>query len=187
MTAGADPLILTLRMDEASFAHFDGLRRRHFPAARNLIPAHLTLFHQLPGEQGPAIAARLREVARTTPAFGLEVTGLRFLGRGVAYGLDSEPLAKLRAGLAETWSDWLAPQDRQGFRPHITVQNKVPPEVAHALHAELASGFAPFTIRATGLLLWHYRGGPWEAAGTFPFGDALSQQSTGVGSNRTCD
>ena len=50
------PLILTLAFDEATFARFDGLRRRHFPDALNLIPAHATLFHHLPGEEERGIA-----------------------------------------------------------------------------------------------------------------------------------
>ncbi len=34
-----DPLILTLQMEAAAFAAFDGLRRRHFPETLNHIPA----------------------------------------------------------------------------------------------------------------------------------------------------
>ncbi len=49
------PLILTLQLDERSFAFFDEQRRRYFPKERNFIPAHLTLFHALPGEQLAAI------------------------------------------------------------------------------------------------------------------------------------
>jgi len=156
---------------------FDGLRRRHFPAERNFIPAHLTLFHQLPGEELADIAARLHEITREAPPLSLAVTGLRLLGRGVAYSLESEVLAALRARLARHWSDRLTPQDRQGFRPHITVQNKVSPEAARTLQVALADGFTPFTAQGTGLLLWRYRGGPWEAAGTFRFGGALSPQN----------
>ena len=58
------PLILTLGFDAASFTHLDAMRRRHFPAERNFIPAHLTLFHHLPGEREQDIAATLRSVAR---------------------------------------------------------------------------------------------------------------------------
>ena len=47
----ARPLIVTLKLDAASFARLDGLRRTHFPAAINRLSAHLTLFHHLPGER----------------------------------------------------------------------------------------------------------------------------------------
>lgn len=172
----ADPLILTLAFDDACFAYFDALRRRHFPAERNFIPAHLTLFHNLPGARGTAIEARLRAVAGETPPLALCVAGLRFLGRGVAFAIESEALAALRGRLAGEWADILTLQDRQNFRPHVTIQNKVLPQAARALHEALAPDFKPFMVEGTGLLLWRYRGGPWETAGTFPFARALSQQ-----------
>jgi hypothetical protein len=40
--------ILTLQLDPTAQAHFEALRQQHFPPALNHIPAHLTLFHQLP-------------------------------------------------------------------------------------------------------------------------------------------
>ncbi|KQT52956.1 MULTISPECIES: 2'-5' RNA ligase family protein [unclassified Aureimonas] len=165
------PLILTLRFDAESFALFDGLRRRHFPKARNHIPAHLTLFHHLPGEAEPEIAARLKEVAVATPRLPLAITGLRFLGYGSAYVVESAELSGLRADLAASWRDRLTPQDAQAFRPHITIQNKAPAPTAKALFAELDTAFRPFEATATGLLLWRYRGGPWDAAGEFAFAD----------------
>lgn len=146
------------------------MRRRHFPPARNHIPAHLTLFHKLPGAEQTAIAATLRRTAERAAAFAMEVRGLRFLGFGVAYDIRSPDLDALRADLAATWKDWLTPQDAQGFRAHITIQNKAKAEEAKALHEALAGSFQPFFIDATALLLWHYRGGPWEAAGRFAFG-----------------
>lgn len=164
------PLILTLAMDERSFTRLDGLRRTHFPAALNHIPAHLTLFHKLPGDRLEEIAARLGELARTQPPLELHATGVRLLGRGVAYQLDPGKLSSLRRKLAADWEAWLTPQDRQGFRPHVTVQNKVTPAAAKALHAELSASFQRFPIDGTGLLLWRYLGGPWKLELSVPFG-----------------
>jgi 2'-5' RNA ligase len=166
----AAPLILTLALDEASFARFDGLRRRHFPAERNFIPAHLTLFHHLPAEEERSVLDDLRAACAALAPFDLSVTGLRSLGRGVAFTLESRDLASLRAGLARRWEPWLGPQDRQKHQPHVTVQNKADPADARALLEELRAGFAPFTVRGEGLHLWRYRGGPWEAAATVRFG-----------------
>ena len=162
-------LILTLGFDAESFARLDADRGAHFPPDRNLIPAHLTLFHALPGEEIAAVTARLAEVTAATPPLRLRISGLRFLGRGVAYEVEAPALRALRATLTEGWRDWLKPQDRQGWRPHVTVQNKVAPEHARATLAGLQAGFAPWDATGEALLLWHYRGGPWEAAGTFPF------------------
>jgi hypothetical protein len=99
----------------------------------------------------------------------IDVVGLRPLGRGVAYTLESAALSRLRDDLADRWRAWLTAQDRQKHQPHVTVQNKVDPTAARALLAELQAAFTPFTARAEGLHLWRYRGGPWESLETVPF------------------
>jgi 2'-5' RNA ligase len=162
------PLIVTLKLDTDTFARFEHLRRKHFPAKLNHLSAHLTLFHHLPGEERDKVEADLRAVAPTA-AVELQVTGLRSLGRGVAFEIVSPPLSSLRAELARRWAHWLTPQDRQGFRPHVTVQNKVPVEEARALKALLEAGFSPFMARGEGLLLWRYLGGPWALEAEVPF------------------
>ena len=163
------PLILTLRFDDASFARFDGERRRHFPHGRNLVPAHLTLFHHLPGERLGEIRDVLSALAAGQSAFTLAVSALRFLGQGTAYGIESAELETLRAGLAARWQKDLTRQDAQRFRPHVTIQNKTPAAQAKSLFEALDAEFRRFEAGATGLLLWHYRGGPWDAAGEFRF------------------
>jgi hypothetical protein len=164
------PLILTLGFDPATFERFDGERRRHFPEALNHIPAHATLFHHLPGEEERGVTETITALARTVPPPEVAVTGLRFTGRGVAYVLESEALSQFRARLAKSFEASLTAQDRQGWRPHVTVQNKVTPERARALHADLQAGFAPFRFTSPGVLLWRYLGGPWEAAARIRFG-----------------
>jgi 2'-5' RNA ligase len=166
------PLILTLELDEAAFADFDGQRRRHFPEALNRIPAHVTLFHHLPGEEERGVVETLAAEVLAEGSMPVAVTGLRFTGRGVAYALESSRLSALRGRLAAAFAPWLTAQDRQGYRPHVTVQNKVSPEEARALHRELEAAFVPREIAGTGLLLWRYLGGPWEARGRFRFGGA---------------
>lgn len=168
MTSDA-PLILTLAFGDRSFAFFDDQRRRYFPLQRNFIPAHLTLFHKLPAEHEPVIVTALHAAANGRSEIVLDVTGLRSLGRGVAYSLASPALAQLRLSLAKQWALWLTLQDRQKHQPHVTIQNKVDPRDASALLADLAASFKPFTATGTGLDLWRYRGGPWEKAASFPF------------------
>ncbi len=165
----AAPLILTLRLDERSFAFFDGQRRRYFPPERNFIPAHLTLFHALPGEHLGTIQQDIEVRVSDQKPFSLDVTGLRPLGRGVAYVLASADLTDMRRHFALLWNDWLKPQDRQNHNPHVTVQNKVHPSAARALLEELSDGFQPFEVTAVALDLWWYRGGPWERAQAYPF------------------
>ncbi len=169
--ASESPLILTLKMDDLSQERFDRLREEHFPKNRNFIPAHLTLFHKLPGEREREISGVLEDLCRQREPFALTVTDLVFMGRGVGYKLESSALPALRKRLADEWWPWLGAQDRKGFRPHVTVQNKVPPEEARALHRQLEASFAPFEVGAEGLLLWRYLGGPWERLGSYGFGE----------------
>ena len=164
------PLIVTLALDQASQVTFDRLRAAHFPPERNHLAAHVTLFHALPGEHEDAVRQDLAELARRTP-YGVRVAGLRSLGRGVAYVLESAELAATREELARRWAPWLTPQDRQRHSPHVTVQNKVPPDGARALLQELQRDFAPYDVTATGLALWRYLGGPWEPLGVERFSE----------------
>jgi len=163
------PLILTLALHADDQARFERLRALHFPADRNVIPAHVTLFHHLPGPELPAIQQTLEHRCAAMPPFSVAASGLRFLGRGVAYALQAPELTALRADLAKAWHGWLTPQDQQGYRPHVTIQNKATPEAARILQQNLQAAFAPFTVRAEGLLLWRYLGGPWEAVGRHAF------------------
>ena len=167
------PLVLTLRLDEAAQARFDALRQAHFPAERNHLQAHVTLFHALPGEHEDEVRADLEASARR-PAYDVDVVRVRSLGRGVAYDLRSAELAAQRADLARRWQPWLTPQDARPHAAHVTVQNKVTPEQARALLRELVAGFAPYAVRATGLALWRYLGGPWEPLGTYRFSPAAT-------------
>ncbi|MCW4114195.1 2'-5' RNA ligase family protein [Aurantimonas sp. MSK8Z-1] len=164
------PLIMTLALDEASLTRFEAVRRRLFPPERNRVPAHLTLFHKLPGAARATVVSVLYASAEQTLPFDVDVTGVRFIGRGNAFALDSPRLLDLRLRLAQRFAEWLTPQDRQPFQPHVTVQNKVDAGRARQDHAELCAAFSPWTSRAIGLDLWHYRGGPWERAASFSFG-----------------
>ncbi|SNS30199.1 2'-5' RNA ligase [Geodermatophilus pulveris] len=163
------PLVVTLLLEPGAQERFDRLRAAHFPAGRNRLAAHVTLFHALPGEQEGAVSADLADAARRPP-FDVAVTGVRSLGRGVAYTLDAPELTALRAGLAAAWDHWLTPQDRQRHAPHVTVQNKVQPAAARALHDRLAAEFTPYRAGARGLGLWRYLGGPWAPVAEHPFG-----------------
>jgi hypothetical protein len=164
-----DPLVLTLMLDADTQAWLDGLRRAHFPPERNLVPAHVTLFHALPGAEFEPVLAAIAAECRGAAPGAVRIGPPRFLGRGVALDVSAPAVAALRARLAARWRERLSPQDRQGWRPHATVQNKVGADRARALHAELSASLPVREGCAEGLLLWRYRGGPWEPAGSFAF------------------
>lgn len=167
MSAGAGeapppaPIIVTALLGAADHAALTAERRRYFPPERNHLDAHLTLFHHLPPSSAPELARRLRE-ATAGPPPEARLSGLISLGKGVAYRVESPGLAVIRAELCEAFVGLLTPQDRAGWRAHVTIQNKVAPEVARALLSELQVGFTPRPLAIAGLAAWWYRGGPWE-------------------------
>ena len=163
------PFVLTLKLDDRSFAFFDDLRRRHFPPGRNAVPAHLTLFQQLPGGRTREIKALLSSLAARQKPLALTVREVKAIGKGVAYFFDAPALMALREGLAEEWWPSLTDQDRAPYWPHVTVQNKVAPKAANALARQLASQFQAFQVTGTGLILWRYLGGPWQLERDFRF------------------
>ncbi|ADW70454.1 2'-5' RNA ligase family protein [Granulicella tundricola] len=158
--------ILTLALDPASQDLFDRLRKAHYPPKLNQIAAHLTLFHKLP--QTEAVQAYVASAA-VQESFTMRVTGLRSLGRGVAYSLHSDELQAIHRQLSTGFAEHLTAQDKQKFWPHVVVQNKASGEEARELKLKLELEFREFDVQATGLQLWRYLGGPWELAATYTF------------------
>lgn len=164
----AGPLIITAEPGAEEFAWLDGLRRTHYPADRNRVPAHLTMFHALPPSVEAELRGRLaRLVQGRPPQAWLE--GLMNLGGGVAYRVVSPDLDEMREELARAFHGMLTAQDSAGWRPHVTVQNKVAPRVARALQETLERDFRPRPLSITGLALHRYLGGPWEPLATYRF------------------
>lgn len=163
------PIIVTALLAPRDFAWADRLRGAHFPPERNRLRAHLTLFHHLPPGIVRELGDLLRDLARQAPP-AARIASLVSLGRGVAFVVDSPGLHEIRAHLADRFAPLLMPQDRAGWRPHITVQNKVEPNVARALIDELRPDFTSRPLVLAGLAAWWYRGGPWEPIGAWAFG-----------------
>lgn len=163
------PIIITAQMARREQAHFDGLRRAHFPAERNHVPAHITLFHHLPPTHWPEIRTRLAGLARENAPPAAMLSGIMLLGRGVAYRVECPSLHNIRDELANDLAGLLTPQDQARPIFHITVQNKVEPATAKALFTHLSAGFAPRPLSLTGLAACYYRGGPWETIQSWSF------------------
>lgn len=163
------PLIVTAELSPADFAWLDAQRRRHFPPERNQIAAHLTMFHALPPSAEAEARRRLSEIAAAEPSPRATVAGLMNLDGGVAYRIVSDALDRIRQELGAAFLGLLGMQDGGGWRPHVTIQNKVAPKVARALIAELEPGFAPRPLGIRGLGLHRYLGGPWEELAVYPF------------------
>jgi hypothetical protein len=146
MTAAAEParapIIVTALFGDGDNGWLQELRRAHYPAERNQVPAHLTLFHHLPPID---------------------------LGEGTALRVDSDELEDMRHDLAEALRGLLTPQDMAPWRPHVTIQNKVEPREARRLQAQLRASFEPRPLSIRGLASWRYLGGPWERVKAYTF------------------
>jgi hypothetical protein len=164
----AGALIVTAEIGSADFAWLDGLRRAHYPSERNQVPAHLTMFHALPPSAEAELRGRLGRVTQRQPPKAT-VAGPMDLGGGVAFRVVSTELDLIREELAADLEGLLGPQDRGGWRPHVTIQNKVAPKVARALMDSLGRSFGSRPLAISGLGLFRYLGGPWERIAVYPF------------------
>jgi 2'-5' RNA ligase len=163
-----DPIIVSAVFDGDAFGWLDGLRRAHFPPERNVLPAHLTLFHHLPPSIEQELDRRLIDATRRQRPHAI-AAGVMNLGRGVAIRIDAPELEEIRAELAEAFRHQLVPQDAAGWRPHVTVQNKVQTAEARALYEDLTQSLRSRPVTITGLASWWYRGGPWQLIKSRPF------------------
>ena len=161
------PLIVTAVLAEPAQSALDALRARHFPPERNVLAAHVTLFHALPGEREAEVDAELARAADRDPPAAV-VGAPRLLGRGVALRIEAPAVLGWRTAAADRWREWLTPQDRGKKELHVTVQNKVDPEQARALQRDLALRPEEST-RVVALALWRYDGGPWLPVRRHPY------------------
>jgi len=164
----AGALIITAELASGDFAWLDRLRRANYPADRNQLPAHLTMFHALPpSAEGEARRSLSRFASRPRPSASIE--GLMDLGGGVAFRVVSPELDAIRSQLAADFHGLLSAQDRGGWRPHVTIQNKVSVREGRTLFAALEREFRPQPLAISGLGLHRYLDGPWERLATYPF------------------
>jgi hypothetical protein len=158
----ARPFIVTAALPSDIQSWAEGLRRAHYPAERNHLHAHVTLFHAF----APSLLEELKDflpaVTREFAPPRAEIAGLLDLGTGTAIALHSEPLLQVRALIAEHFHGSLTAQDLHEPRPHITIQNKVTKREARALQAQLGPTLTLRGFSFPALELHLYRDGPWE-------------------------
>jgi 2'-5' RNA ligase len=151
--------VLTLRMDEVSFARLDVLRRRHFPPHIDFLPAHLTLFHALSEDQ--VWRLQTAHPSLTGQAIPLQFVRPTLIGRGVAIQVARGALTDLHGRIVAALGHGSTRQDRRPFQPHVTIQNKVTREDAKTTFTEVAKEFSPWSGHGIGLDVWRYGEGPW--------------------------
>ena len=162
------PLIVTALFGPGDDGWIQQLRRTHYPAERNRVPAHLTLFRHLPPSLGPELSARLATAVGGPPP-SAEVAGIIDLGEGTALRVNSRELEEIRADLADAFHGLLMPQDQAPWQPHITIQNKVEPNDARRVQQQLCAAFERRPLAIRGLATWRYLDGPWEKVRDYSF------------------
>ena len=168
MKALAAPIVVTSLFGPGDDGWLQELRRAYYPPERNRVPAHLTLFRQLPPSVERELSRRLALCAATPPPRAT-LAGVIDLGEGTALRVESEALEDIRHDLAEALHGLLTPQDMAPWRPHVTIQNKVDPRVARALQRQLRATFVPRPLALRALATWRYVGGFWEKIRDYPF------------------
>jgi hypothetical protein len=164
----AGPLIVTADLAADDFAWLEGLRRAHYPAELNRVPVHLTMFQGLPPSAVEEVKQRLALHAAGPPPRST-IAGLVNLSGGVAFRVVSDELETIRDAVADHFHGLLCAPDAAGWRPHVTIQNKVAPKQAKALLDRLERDFRPRPLGIAGLSVHRYRGGPWETLATYRF------------------
>lgn len=164
----AGPLIVTAQFAKDDHSWLEGLRRANYPFEHNRVPVHLTMFQGLPPSAVDEVRHQLA-LHSAAPPPRASIAGLMNLSSGVAYRVVSEDLEEIRNSIADHLHGLLSGPDATGWRPHITIQNKVPAKQAKALLDELERDFRPRPLAISGLLLHRYRGGPWETLATYKF------------------
>lgn len=164
----AGALIITAELGAEDQAWLDRLRRAHYPVERNRLPAHLTMFHALPPSSEAEVRSRLSRLADGGRPNAM-IDGIIDLGGGVAFRVVSTDLDRIREELASGFHGLLSAQDARGWRPHVTIQNKVSPKTARALAEALRRDFRPRPIAIRGLGLHRYHDGPWQQLAIYPF------------------
>ena len=169
MTADiAAPLIVTAELPEALQSRADQLRRLHYPPERNVLKAHVTLFHALPPSVEDELRDALADEARAKPV-PARLEGVMSLGGGTALRITSPAMLAIWERLADRFHGLLTPQDEHMPRLHVTIQNKVSPHDAKALMKRLILEIEALDFAFAGLALHRYRGGPWETLKRWSF------------------
>src|SRR5262249_54250711 len=99
----------------------------------------MTIFSALPPSAEAEVRRRLSNASKSRPPRA-SIEGLMDLGGGVAFRVVSPDLDLIREEMATSLQGLLSAQDCGGWRPHITIQNKVAPKTARALIEALNAG-----------------------------------------------
>ncbi|MCJ2181287.1 2'-5' RNA ligase family protein [Novosphingobium sp. 1949] len=162
------PLVVAAELPGDVLAWANALRQAHYPAERNHLRAHVTLFYALPPSVEDEVVQYLADFSRQPPP-PASIDGLMTLEQGTAIRIKSPALERLHAAFAERLHGLLTRQDMQPLRLHVTIQNKVSRHEARALQAEIGPKLPARRFRFRGLGLYAWEEGLWHPIRLFTF------------------
>ncbi|KAK9896187.1 hypothetical protein P389DRAFT_180032 [Cystobasidium minutum MCA 4210] len=173
------PVIVSAWLDDPIQEHFSGLRSKYFPAHRNYIQGHITLFQTLPSESLDLILQTLQQECSATPPFEIFCEPYKLTPNAVVYiPLKADKLISIRGNLRGSFKknfDMTHQDVNPHYKPHATIVNKVTKEEAARVFKEVKRLPRDEKLkhgRALGLDVWFYRGGPWEHIRRISFGNS---------------
>jgi hypothetical protein len=163
------PLVLTVQVEKNAQAYLENLRKQHFPPEVNYISARLSVFHALPRTMIEQVDSVLTTRTAQHRLIESQVTGVKSLGRGVAFVI---PCGELEAPAGRTSGGVERRSDAGGSEQVETSRHD--PEQGDSRSRESFAGHVGVEVRTRhitvrGLDLWHYNGGPWELARSYQF------------------
>lgn len=130
--------VLTLLTDPAHNHSMNSLRKTYFPPKLNKIPAHITLFHALPGSKLESdVLPVIEQMVSRTPLYRIRAINPIRLSHGVGIkvaddidhandGQRGRNMTRIiHAEFRKKWGTWLSEQDSTPPRFHYTVMNKI--------------------------------------------------------------
>ena len=162
--------IVALRTDSKHHTALNNLRKCYFPQSLNKVPAHVCLFHALPGSQLPRIRGDIGDVVRkSTPSFIRTLPPRSFANEhGVALPVDAPIALKIFEVLKSKWRLFLSKQDHS-FRAHYTVANQLDEAACLRVLEEVQKTFTRSEGQVIGLTMARYEKGFWKNPELFMF------------------
>ncbi|KAL8957733.1 MAG: hypothetical protein Q9183_005980, partial [Haloplaca sp. 2 TL-2023] len=181
----SETYILTLHTDAKHHRVVTDLRTKYFPPQLNKLSAHITLFRALPGSQLSRIEKDIHEIAQQHHPFFISTGKPHKFVEGVSLDVRAVPAQEIYHALKARWTTFLSKQDHI-FRPHYTIQNKVPEkEVVEKTMDEIQGSFTGSRGTADGLTLHRYEKGYWLLKELYLFPVKEEQQVDSAGDGKT--
>jgi hypothetical protein len=158
--------ILTAKVDKNSQNLLNHLRAEYFPAHRNFLDAHLTLFSHYPvfDLSNPYFSHLLPE-----KKMSVSFEQVFYTGMGFAVEVKSPELEVLRSQMLSLLRPAAPGVESSTNKLHVTIQSEVDPRRAINSFEAFSKTWAPVLGEIEGIEVWRPLSGPWGFVGGYRF------------------